>query len=106
MSAATMNEIGAIGERIGNALERMIAIQMTAYPVCWTDAEKRDEAERYLFGVNPLPAPSPPAGERRCEAHAARERQAVGTTGDLETASMGIASRGGASSAQVSGEGR
>lgn len=35
---------------LGSALERMIAIQMTAYPPAWSDDDKREMAERYLFG--------------------------------------------------------
>ncbi len=37
--------------RIDAATERMIAIQMTAYPADWSDADKRELAERHLFGV-------------------------------------------------------
>lgn len=36
---------------LGNALDRMIAIQMTAYPAAWSDADKREMAERELFGA-------------------------------------------------------
>ena len=36
--------------RLGDALERMIDIQIAAYPSGWTEDDKRDEAERYLFG--------------------------------------------------------
>lgn len=31
--------------------ERMIAIQMTAYPASWTEEEKREMAEQHLFGA-------------------------------------------------------
>jgi hypothetical protein len=37
--------------RINAATERMIATQMTAYPADWSDADKREMAERHLFGV-------------------------------------------------------
>ncbi|MDF2382448.1 hypothetical protein JMG10_13280 [Nostoc ellipsosporum NOK] len=30
--------------------ERMIAIQMTAYPAHWTEEESREMAEQHLFG--------------------------------------------------------
>jgi len=30
--------------------ERMIAVQMTAYPNDWTEADKREAAELHLFG--------------------------------------------------------
>jgi hypothetical protein len=33
---------------IGAGLERMIQIQMTAYPAAWTDEERREEAVRFL----------------------------------------------------------
>lgn len=32
-------------------LDRMVAIQMAAYPESWTDDEKREMAEQHLFGV-------------------------------------------------------
>lgn len=35
---------------LGNALDRMVTIQMTAYPSAWTEAERREAAEEYLFG--------------------------------------------------------
>lgn len=35
---------------LGNALDRMVTIQMTAYPAAWTEAERREAAEEYLFG--------------------------------------------------------
>ena len=33
------------------ATERMIAVQMTAYPSDWPEAEKREAAELHLFGT-------------------------------------------------------
>lgn len=35
---------------LGSALDRMIAIQMTAYPAAWSVEDKREMAERDLFG--------------------------------------------------------
>lgn len=37
-------------ERLSNSLERMVQIQMTAYPDAWSDEDKREMAERELFG--------------------------------------------------------
>lgn len=34
---------------LNSATERMIAIQMMAYPDGWSEAEKREEAQRQLF---------------------------------------------------------
>ena len=39
-----------IMDRLGDALERMIQTQMAAYPLAWTDAERREAACEYLFG--------------------------------------------------------
>lgn len=36
---------------LGGCVERMIAIQMAAYPAGWTEDEKREMAERHLFGA-------------------------------------------------------
>ena len=33
------------------ATERMIAVQMTAYPNDWPEADKREAAELHLFGT-------------------------------------------------------
>jgi hypothetical protein len=38
-------------ERLGNNLNRMVAIQMAAYPAHWTEEERRESAGRYLFGA-------------------------------------------------------
>jgi hypothetical protein len=35
---------------LGAALDRMIAIQATAYPTHWSAADKRELAEQHLFG--------------------------------------------------------
>lgn len=35
---------------LGGTLDSMIRTQMTAYPTVWTDAERREAAEEYLFG--------------------------------------------------------
>ncbi len=37
-------------DRINDAAERMIAIQMAGYPSGWTDLERREMAEQHLFG--------------------------------------------------------
>lgn len=39
-----------IAAEIGVRVQRMIEIQMSAYPNGWTDAERRDSAVRHLFG--------------------------------------------------------
>lgn len=36
--------------QLGAKLERMIAVQMAAYPSGWTEEEKREMAEQHLFG--------------------------------------------------------
>lgn len=36
------------GGSLGEHLEAMIAIQMTAYPADWDEADKRELAERHL----------------------------------------------------------
>ena len=38
--------------RMAVATERMIAVQMTAYPNDWPEAEKREAAELHLFGTD------------------------------------------------------
>jgi len=40
-------------ESLGVCLNRMIELQMQAYPNCWDDAERREEAEKHLFGRSP-----------------------------------------------------
>ena len=35
-----------LARELGEALERIIHIEMEAYPNSWTDAEKREAAER------------------------------------------------------------
>ena len=35
---------------LSDSLERMVVIQMEAYPRHWTEAERREMAERHLFG--------------------------------------------------------
>lgn len=35
---------------LGDTVERMVAVQMHAYPSSWTEEERREMAERYLFG--------------------------------------------------------
>jgi len=37
-------------ESLGVCLNRMIELQMQAYPNCWGDAERREEAEKFLYG--------------------------------------------------------
>lgn len=39
-----------IAADLGEVLERMIRIQMTAYPSCWSEADKREVAMKHLFG--------------------------------------------------------
>lgn len=43
---AEMTLTGALSD----SLERMVVIQMEAYPRHWTEAERREMAERHLFG--------------------------------------------------------
>lgn len=38
------------GRDRSDPLDRMIAIQMSAYPDSWTDDDKRETAEIHLFG--------------------------------------------------------
>jgi len=40
-------------ESLGVSLNRMIELQMQAYPNCWGDVERREEAEKLLFGRFP-----------------------------------------------------
>jgi hypothetical protein len=35
---------------LGDTVERMVAVQMHAYPSSWTEEERREMAERNLFG--------------------------------------------------------
>jgi hypothetical protein len=40
----------AVAASIGASLDRMVAVQIAAYPDHWTSAEKREMAEQHLFG--------------------------------------------------------
>lgn len=42
--------ISETAARLGAALDRMIALQMTAYPDDWSADDRREMAERDLFG--------------------------------------------------------
>ena len=48
--------------QFGDCLESMIAIQMTAYPNDWPEADKREVAEFHLFG-RPKANPAQSTGE-------------------------------------------
>ena len=45
---ATLASVGDVAGQMISAIERMIAIQMTAYPAHWNEEERRDSAMRYL----------------------------------------------------------
>lgn len=47
---APVRTLGDVRADLGDALERMIAIQISAYPVCWPDSDKREMAVKHLFG--------------------------------------------------------
>jgi hypothetical protein len=36
-------------DELASAMERMIAIQVTAYPDCWSDDDRREMAIHHLF---------------------------------------------------------
>jgi hypothetical protein len=41
---------GDVAASLGSAVERMIAIKMEAYPSDWSVEDRREMAERQLFG--------------------------------------------------------
>ena len=43
-------EDASIQGRLGVSLNRMIELQMLAYPSVWSSAERREEAEKFLYG--------------------------------------------------------
>lgn len=45
-------------EQMGVHLDRMIAIQATAYPDHWPDADRRELAEKHLFGLRQSDTPN------------------------------------------------
>lgn len=44
-------EAACLADVLGDSLERMVAIQMTAYPAHWSDEDRREVAEKHLFGT-------------------------------------------------------
>lgn len=50
LDAVAQDGVMPIARRLGDAVEAMIAIQMEAYPSHWTEEERREMAERHLFG--------------------------------------------------------
>ncbi len=43
-----LSEIGDLQSRLGSSLERMIQVQMTAFPNHWLPDDKREMAMRHL----------------------------------------------------------
>jgi hypothetical protein len=48
--AAASQGLWDAAERLGSSVERMIAIQESAFPNDWSPADKRELAEKHLFG--------------------------------------------------------
>lgn len=46
----TLPLLASVGAELDARCERMVAIQCAAYPDHWTGDEKREMAERHLFG--------------------------------------------------------
>jgi len=46
----SVREDASIQGRLGVCLNRMIELQMQAYPSCWGDVERREEAEKFIYG--------------------------------------------------------
>lgn len=50
--SATQRQARCI-DKLASSIERMIAVQMLAYPDHWSPADKREAAQLHLFGRAP-----------------------------------------------------